>query len=119
MGWRGTSTLLISVFSVLVVACTTASTTATPVPSPTASAAPTPTAKATPTPPSFSPTVTSPEGNTIDLDAVPALDMAKHSVPLEEVLFYSREVEGETLLFGNTSALYESDLVMYDHQTGS
>ena len=32
---------------------------------------------------------------------------------------YSREVEGETLLFGNTSALYESDLVMYDHQTGS
>lgn len=32
---------------------------------------------------------------------------------------YSRELEGETLLFGNTSALYESDLVMFDHQTGS
>lgn len=32
---------------------------------------------------------------------------------------YSRVVDGETLLFGNTSALFESDLVMYDHQTGS
>lgn len=32
---------------------------------------------------------------------------------------YSRELEGRTLLFGNTSALYESDLVMFDHQTGS
>ena len=32
---------------------------------------------------------------------------------------YSRKLEGRTLLFGNTSALYESDLVMYDHQTGS
>jgi hypothetical protein len=32
---------------------------------------------------------------------------------------YDRRVEGRTLLFGNTSALYESDLVMFDHQTGS
>ena len=32
---------------------------------------------------------------------------------------YNRELEGQVLLFGNTSALYESDLVMYDHQTGS
>jgi hypothetical protein len=32
---------------------------------------------------------------------------------------YHRELEGQTLLFGNTSALYQSDLVMYDHQTGS
>ena len=32
---------------------------------------------------------------------------------------YSREVEGRTLLFGNTSALFQSDLVMFDHQTGS
>ena len=32
---------------------------------------------------------------------------------------FSREVGGETLTFGNTSALYQSDLVMYDHQTGS
>jgi len=32
---------------------------------------------------------------------------------------YNRELDGEVLLFGNTSALHESDLVMYDHQTGS
>ena len=32
---------------------------------------------------------------------------------------YSRELAGRTLLFGNTSALFESDLVLYDHQTGS
>ena len=32
---------------------------------------------------------------------------------------YSRDIDGETLTFGNTSALYQSDLVMYDHQTGS
>lgn len=32
---------------------------------------------------------------------------------------YSRRLDGRTLLFGNTSALYQSDLVMYDHQTGS
>ena len=30
---------------------------------------------------------------------------------------FSREVAGQTLTFGNTSALYQSDLVMYDHQT--
>ena len=34
-------------------------------------------------------------------------------------IVHSREIEGRVLLFGNTSALYESDLVMYDHQTGS
>ncbi len=32
---------------------------------------------------------------------------------------YDRRLEGETLLFGNTSALYENDLVMFDYQTGS
>ena len=32
---------------------------------------------------------------------------------------YSRELGEQELLFGNTSALYESDLVMYDHETGS
>lgn len=32
---------------------------------------------------------------------------------------YSRELDGDVLLFGNTSALYESDLVMFDHNTGS
>ena len=32
---------------------------------------------------------------------------------------YHRELDGKLLTFGNTSALYQSDLVMYDHQTGS
>ena len=32
---------------------------------------------------------------------------------------FSREIGGEVLTFGNTSALYNSDLVMYDKQTGS
>ena len=32
---------------------------------------------------------------------------------------FDRELEGRVLTFGNTSALYQSDLVMYDHQTGS
>ena len=32
---------------------------------------------------------------------------------------FSRAVDGQTLTFGNTSALYQSDLVMYDHQTGT
>ncbi|MDP6452116.1 MAG: DUF3179 domain-containing protein [SAR202 cluster bacterium] len=32
---------------------------------------------------------------------------------------YSRTLGNQTLIFGNTSALYESGLVMFDHQTGS
>ena len=32
---------------------------------------------------------------------------------------YHRELDGKLLTFGNTSPLYQSDLVMYDHQTGS
>lgn len=32
---------------------------------------------------------------------------------------YDPSVDGKTLIFGNTSALYESDMVMLDHQTGS
>ena len=32
---------------------------------------------------------------------------------------YSRVLDGETLVFGNTSALYESDLIMFDWETGS
>lgn len=34
-------------------------------------------------------------------------------------MVHSRVLDGRVLLFGNTSALYESDLVMYDHETGS
>ena len=32
---------------------------------------------------------------------------------------YDRTVNGQELIFGNTSALYESDMVMFDHRTGS
>ena len=32
---------------------------------------------------------------------------------------YHRRVDGEVLDFGNTSALYENSLVMFDHQTGT
>lgn len=32
---------------------------------------------------------------------------------------YKRELNSQALLFGNTSALYQSDLVMYDQQSGS
>jgi len=32
---------------------------------------------------------------------------------------FNRNLEGRVLTFGNTSALFHSDLVMYDHQTGS
>ena len=32
---------------------------------------------------------------------------------------FSRQVEGRVLTFGNTSALYESDMVMLDYETGS
>lgn len=32
---------------------------------------------------------------------------------------YHRRINGEVLDFGNTSALYENSLVMFDHQTGS
>ncbi len=34
-------------------------------------------------------------------------------------IVYSRRLEGRVLRFGNTSALYESDLVMLDYETGS
>ena len=32
---------------------------------------------------------------------------------------FSRDLDGRLLTFGNTSALYQADLVMYDHQSGS
>jgi hypothetical protein len=67
--------------------------------------------------------------------AYPILIMNFHEIVNEEVngrpilisycplcasgIAYDRRLGDETLTFGNTSALYESDLVMYDHQTGS
>jgi hypothetical protein len=32
---------------------------------------------------------------------------------------FSRELNGPTLIFGNISAVYQSGLIMFDHQTGS
>ena len=32
---------------------------------------------------------------------------------------FNCELDGRVLIFGNTSALFQNDLVMYDHQTGS
>ena len=32
---------------------------------------------------------------------------------------YDRRLNGKTLLLGNTSALYDNDMVMFDHETGS
>ncbi len=34
-------------------------------------------------------------------------------------IVFDRRIGGEILLFGNTSALYNSDLVIFDHETGS
>ncbi|HJP19011.1 MAG: hypothetical protein CMD96_02130 [Gammaproteobacteria bacterium] len=34
-------------------------------------------------------------------------------------IVYDRSLNGRDLVFGNTSALYQNDLVMFDHQTGS
>ena len=51
-----------------------------------------------------------------EIDGVPVL--VSHCPLCASGVVYSREVDGETLLFGNTSALYRSALVMFDHQTG-
>ena len=45
--------------------------------------------------------------------------MATYCPLCQSGVVYDRTVNGEVLLFGNTSALYESDMVMLDHQTGS
>ena len=51
------------------------------------------------------------------IDGVPIL--ATYCPLCGSGVVFDRELEGETLLFGNTSALFQSDLVMFDHQTGS
>jgi hypothetical protein len=51
------------------------------------------------------------------LDGVPLL--ISYCPLCRSGVVYDRRLEGETLTFGNTSALFESDLVMYDHQTNS
>ena len=63
------------------------------------------------------------------------VDISVHSVPLEDIggvpvlvtycplcfseVLCNREADGRVLTFGDTSAVYQSDLVMYDHQTGT
>ncbi len=53
-------------------------------------------------------------------DRIEGLPLLISYCPLcASAVIYRRQVNGRELLFGNTSALYESDLVMFDHQTGS
>ena len=51
------------------------------------------------------------------IDGVPVL--ISYCPLCASAVAYSRELGGRILLFGNTSALHESDLVMYYHETGS
>ena len=51
------------------------------------------------------------------IDGVPIL--VSYCPLCASAVVYDRRLGDRTLLFGNTSALYESDLVMFDHQTGS
>ena len=51
------------------------------------------------------------------IDGVPVL--VSYCPLCASAVVYGRELDGQTLVFGNTSALFESDMVMYDHETGS
>ena len=51
------------------------------------------------------------------IDGVPVL--VSYCPLCASAVVYDRTLDGQVLLFGNTSALYESDMVMYDHETGS
>ena len=51
------------------------------------------------------------------IDGVPVL--VSYCPLCASAVVYDRRLGDRTLLFGNTSALYESDLVMFDHETGS
>lgn len=52
-----------------------------------------------------------------EVDGIPII--ATYCPLCRSGVVYDRRVDGEPLLFGNTSALYQSDMVMLDHQTGS
>ncbi len=52
-----------------------------------------------------------------DLNGVPVL--ISYCPLCRSAIVYDRRVDGDVLSFGNTSALYESDLVMVDRTTGS
>ncbi|MFQ5425790.1 MAG: DUF3179 domain-containing protein [Gaiellales bacterium] len=53
-----------------------------------------------------------------EIDGVPLL-VTYCPLCASAVVYDRRLGDGRTLLFGNTSALFESDLIMFDHQTGS
>ena len=52
-----------------------------------------------------------------ELDGIPVL--ISYCPLCRSAIVYDRRVDGEVLSFGNSSALYESDLVMVDRNTGS
>lgn len=52
-----------------------------------------------------------------DVDGIPIL--VTYCPLCRSGIVYDSRIQGERLLFGNTSALYESDMVMVDHATGS
>lgn len=52
-----------------------------------------------------------------EIDGVPVL--VSYCPLCRSGIVYDRRLEGRTLSFGNTSALYQSDLVMFDRETGS
>ena len=51
------------------------------------------------------------------IDGVPVL--VSYCPLCASAVVYSRELDGQVLVFGNTSALHKLDMVMYDHETGS
>lgn len=52
-----------------------------------------------------------------EIDGVPVL--VSYCPLCRSSIVYDRRLDGRTLEFGNTSALYQSDLVMFDRETGS
>ncbi len=52
-----------------------------------------------------------------EIDGVPVL--ISYCPLCASGVVFDRRIEGETHVFGNTSALYQNDLVMIDHETGS
>ena len=52
-----------------------------------------------------------------EIDGIPVL--ISYCPLCRSAIVYDRRIAGHTLSFGNTSALYESDLVMVDRNTGS
>jgi hypothetical protein len=53
-------------------------------------------------------------------DTIDGVPIAATYCPLcASAMVFDRRASGRTLVFGNTSALHENDMVMFDHETGS